>query len=71
MFEGLRSEIEGLVVPAHGDAIIDARRLLDALTARVAEAESGYAAAGGWDVDGFGSMAAFLRHRSKDRKSVV
>ncbi len=65
MFEGLREAIEGVVVPVDGEAIAEARSLLDALAARVAEAESVYASSGGFEVDGFGTMAAFLRSRCR------
>lgn len=37
--------------------------MLDRLTAIVVAAESTYASDGSWEVDGFGSMAAFARHR--------
>ncbi len=65
MFEGLREAIEGAVVPVDGDAIAEARSLLDALAARIAEAESVYASSGRFEVDGFGTMAAFLRSRCR------
>ena len=35
----------------------------DALDAKIAEAEAAYVKAGRFEVEGFGSMAAFLRHR--------
>jgi hypothetical protein len=59
----LREAIEGLDLPVHGTSIAEARALLDRLTATVAAAEADYCAAGGWQIDGFGSMAAFARHR--------
>jgi hypothetical protein len=59
----LREAIEGLDLPVHGDVIVEARALLDRFVAKLAEAESGYCATGGWQIDGFGSMAAFARHR--------
>ncbi len=63
-FDELEEAIDHLAVPAHGDAIVEGRALLDRLTSKLAEAEAAYAASGGWEVDGFGSMAAFLRHRT-------
>jgi hypothetical protein len=69
MYEGLRREIEELVVPVHGDALTEVRHLLDTLTAKLARAEAEYAAAGSWAVEGYGSMAAFLRHRSRVSES--
>ena len=59
----LREAIEGLCLPVHGDSLVEARALLDRFVAKLAEAESGYCATGGWQIDGFGSMAAFARHR--------
>ena len=65
MFEELADVVEGMRVPAHGDAIAEARRHRDALDAAIAEAEVAYARAHTYEVEGFGSMAAFLRHRTK------
>ena len=63
-FEELARAIEGLVVPVEGDSLIDARRLLDALTARVALVEAAFVRSGLHEVDGAGSLATWLRHRS-------
>ena len=61
--EAVRIAVADLVVPADGDAIVEARASRDALDARIAEAETAYVKAGRFEVEGFGSMAAFLRHR--------
>ncbi|MBJ7308534.1 MAG: hypothetical protein JHC63_11850, partial [Acidimicrobiia bacterium] len=63
-FEDLARAIHELVVPIDGDALVDVRRLLDALTARVALAEAAFVSAGLHELDGAGSMATWLRHRS-------
>ena len=65
MFEALREAIETTEVPAHAGAIVELRRLRDALDSRLTEAEAAYARASQYEVDGFGSMAAFLRHRGR------
>ena len=65
MFEALREAIETTEVPAHADAIVELRRLRDALDSRLTEAEATYARASQYEADGFGSMAAFLRHRGR------
>ena len=65
MFEGLRGAIEELDVPAHADAIVELRALRDRLDARLTIAEAAYAKEHGYHCDGFGSMASFLRHRSR------
>jgi hypothetical protein len=65
MFDALRRAIETMEVPAHADAIVELRRLRDALDSRLTEAEVAYARASVYEVDGFGSMAAFLRHRGR------
>jgi len=65
MFDALREAIETAEVPVHADAIVELRRLRDALDSRVAEAEAAYARAAQHEVEGFASMAAFLRHRGR------
>ncbi len=65
MFEELRRAVDEVVVPATGDAIVELRAVLDRASARLAEAEAAYARDGGWERDGFGSMAAFERHRAR------
>ena len=65
MFDALRKAIETTEVPAHADAIVELRRLRDTLDSRLTEAEATYARASQYEVDGFGSMAAFLRHRAR------
>ena len=61
----LREAIEGLDLPVHGTVLAEARALLDRFTAALAVAESDYCATARWQIDGFGSMAAFARHRYK------
>ncbi len=61
----LREAIEGLDLPVHGTVLAHARGLLDRFTAALAKAEADYCATAGWQVDGFGSMAAFARHSYK------
>ena len=58
-----RNAVAGLVVPADDESIVEARAVRDALDAKIAEAEAAYCREGRFEVDGFGSMAAFLRHR--------
>jgi hypothetical protein len=65
MFDELREAIATTEVPVHADAIVELRRLRDALDARLAEAEATYSRSGGYEADGFGSMAAFLRQRAR------
>lgn len=64
MFEMLQEAIEATEVPAHADAIVELRRLRDALDVRLTETEATYCRTGGFEADGFASMTAFLRHRS-------
>ena len=59
----LREAIEGLDLPVHGTTLAQARALHDRFTAALAKAEADYCATAGWQIDGFGSMAAFARHR--------
>src|SRR4051794_37805600 len=60
----LRAAIEGLDLAVHGDAIAEARELIDRLEARVAVAEAAYVTSGQVEVDGYPNMAAFLRDRA-------
>ena len=55
--------MEAVKVSATAEAIAEARRLIDRLEAEVAGAEAEYARDHGYEIDGFGSMAAFLRFR--------
>ena len=64
----LREAIEGLDLAAHGDAIAEARELIDRLEARVALAEAEYSASGQAEVDGYPNMAAFLRAPGAGRR---
>src|SRR3954462_14598923 len=60
----LRAAIEGLDLAVHGNAIAEARELIDRLEARVAVAEAAYVKSGRVEVDGYPNMAAFLRDRT-------
>ena len=61
--EGLGHAVDELEVPASAAGIAEARRLLDVLSAKVAVAEAAFEGAGGPEVEGYGSLAAFERHR--------
>jgi hypothetical protein len=61
-FSKLSEAIAEVVIPVDRACLIEARALLDALAARVARAEAEFAAAGLPELDGTGSMAAWLRH---------
>jgi hypothetical protein len=65
MFEVLHETVAGLAVPASGDALEQIHRLRDQLDARATEAEVAYARDGGHELDGFATMAAFLRERCR------
>ena len=52
------------MIPIDGACLVEIRSLLDALGARVAGAEAAFAAAGFPELDGTGSMAAWLRHHA-------
>ena len=62
MFEGLAGAIDEAEVPVSGDGIACARRLVDRLEAKIAEAEAEYSKAGHAEIDGYPNMAAFVRH---------
>ena len=59
----LAQVVEGLEVPVCAEGIVEARRVLDVLGAKVAAAEADFERAGGPEVEGYGSLAAFERHR--------
>ena len=61
-FSKLADAIADVVIPVDGACLVEARALLDALAAKVARAEAEFAAAGLPELDGTGSMAAWLRH---------
>ena len=61
-FSKLAEAIAEVVIPVDGACLVEARALLDALAARVARAEAEFAAAGLPELDGTGSIAAWLRH---------
>lgn len=65
MFDGLRAEIEGLQVPLHAAALVEAFALRDLLEARVAVAVGEFEAAGLHELDGAVSMGAWLRTRAR------
>ena len=61
--EALAAVADDVAVAATGEAIAEARRQIDRLQAAVAAAEAKYVTNGGFEVDGYGSMGAFLRLR--------
>jgi hypothetical protein len=60
--EALAAVVDDVAVAPTGEAIAAARRQIDRLEAKVAAAEAEYLKSGGFEVDGYGSMGAFLRH---------
>lgn len=65
MFEALEREVEGLEVPVDGPLLVELLALRDRLDARVTAAVGEYDASGLWEVEGFTSMASWLRTRAK------
>jgi hypothetical protein len=65
MFEGLRAEVESLVVPVDGDALAEAFGLFDRLAARLCESVAEFDEAGLWEVEGATSMTAWLADRAR------
>ena len=63
--EAVRAAVTALRVPSCGEAIVEARAVRDALDARIADAEAAYTRSSQFEVEGFGSMAAFLCHRCR------
>jgi hypothetical protein len=63
--EQIEELIEGLEVPATGDAVIVAFGWVDRIVARVLEAVSELDAGDGWRDDGATSMTAWLRHKAR------
>jgi hypothetical protein len=63
-FSKLAEAIAEVVIPVDGTCLVEARLLLDALAGRIARAEAEFAAAGLPELDGTGSMAAWLRHHA-------
>ncbi len=61
----LREAIEGLDLAVHGDAIAEARELIDRLQARVTQAEAQFVQQGLAERDGYPNAAAYFRHRAK------
>lgn len=61
VFEELGAAIEGLEVPAEGEAIAEVLALRDRLEAKIAEAVGTFDVSAGWDLDGATSMTAWLR----------
>jgi hypothetical protein len=64
MFPSLAAEIETLVVPADGSAIVAAVALRDRLDARIAAAVGAFAAVGGHEVEGAVTLGSWLGHRA-------
>jgi len=65
MFEALHQTVATVDVPTSGAALEEMYRLRDALDARIAGAEVAYQRDGGFELDGFPTMAAFLRERGR------
>jgi Domain of unknown function (DUF222)/HNH endonuclease len=65
MFEGLRTEVESLVIPVDGDALAEVFGLYDRLAARLCETVAAFDGAGLWEVDGATSMTAWLADRAR------
>ncbi len=64
MFVALRDAVEGLEIPATGDALREVCRIADQLTARVREAIGEFDAIDGFAVDGALSMVSWLKHHT-------
>ncbi len=62
--DALGLAIDGCSVIATAEALVEARRLLDALAARVTEVEVAFVRDDGPMLDGAGSLATWLRHRA-------
>lgn len=62
--ERLARAVEEAEVPADGEGLVEALRLLDRLTAKVTEAVGRFDAEGGWALDGAVSAVSWLRHRA-------
>ena len=62
--EGLASAIDEVDVPADGDGLVEALRLLDRLTAKVTAAVGRFDTDGEWAIDGAVSAVSWLRHRA-------
>ena len=65
MFRGsdaLAAAVDDVVVAATGEGIAEARRIRDRLDALIAAAEAEYSKSGGYEADGYGTMASYLRH---------
>lgn len=60
MFEGLAAEIEAVEIPVHGDAIAEARTLLDRLESRIVEADATYVRECSFELDGSAVSDALL-----------
>jgi hypothetical protein len=72
----LAEAVDDCEVAATGEAIVEARRLLDRLQAKVATAEVEFVAAGGHEVEGHATYGSFLRARcgvstSESRRTAV
>jgi hypothetical protein len=66
MFRGaaaLAEAVDDCEVAATGEAIVEARRLLDRLQAKVASAEVAFVRSGGHELDGHANYGSFLRAR--------
>src|SRR3954463_2083858 len=63
MLTELAEAVEGLEIPADGDAICEALRLMDRLNAKVTEAVGAFDHAALWELDSCTSMTSWLRFR--------
>jgi Domain of unknown function (DUF222)/HNH endonuclease len=64
MFDQLGTAIEGLDIPADGDALAAVLALRDRLEARISDAVAAHDRAGLWELDGATSMTAWLADRA-------
>ena len=65
MFEALAEAVDELEIPPYGDAIAEAIAIRERLDAAIAEAVGRFDADGGWEVEGFTSMTAWLRFHGR------
>jgi hypothetical protein len=62
-WEALSAAVEDTHIAASAEAIVEARRLIDRLEAKVAEAEVEYTKSAGYEPEGHATYASFLRGR--------
>ena len=61
MFEALAEAVDGVEIPAYGEAIAEAIAIRERLDAAISEAVGRFDADGGWELEGATSMTAWLR----------